>query len=196
MKKIIFTLITIALLAFSKDAICGPIIFANCPDFNGSPGYGCIDTQDQLGFVDLTPFDIILRLSSELAGTDFYVYYVATDASHNVLVEKGSFVNYLYENSFIYRHYVKLAPGTQSYNFGVYLYSESGQFLKSFSPGGFNICQSNNKLSSADYEEVKNISNENFDFQSFSIQDNLDEYKVYPNPIEKDFTVEYEVTQT
>jgi len=196
MKQIIFTLITIALLAISESANCGVIILGNCPGFDQAQN--CMQLQ---GNGTAAIKIIVDPYQLNLQNTD---WYVKVGAANGAWYEYHSF---LHEGGGVFSTwcYLPIHPNYNYYNFILHLYDENGYRRATWQPNnyvdggrGFNICKGNNRLSgdfNLNLENAKNNMNENLNFQSYSNVNTFDRYAIHPNPIVKDFTIEYEAIQ-
>lgn len=168
MKNLIFTLLVMACMAFSKDAVCGPIVTANCLDW--MPNQQCLQPK-----ADGTTDVVIVVDFSTIPWWEDYNWFVYFSPSPPAAVK------YFYKNDahekvgkkYTFNHSFPLGNYASS-SFFVSLQTPR-YFLSRVNPGpyypGFDLCRNTNKLSSPN---------------------SLIDSKIYPNPIVKEFTVEYQ----
>jgi len=215
MKQITIFLLVIAFNIFIKNAISGPIVDSNCPEFNGT----CIETDDRY-----TPIDITVDFSGypELENTDWSVHFTTniTDDGTFQLLNLESIGSGIYT----FTHNLYMPPGDNQIGFAVYLMSENNvtewdsetpffdicgeiKFATQINGGLINIDQTNfgqiyapinPRLSNPLNQDLvyvgKNF-NSNFD-SSLNFNQNLATFnRIYPNPIKTYFTIEYYAIQ-
>lgn len=190
MKQIFITSIIVAFMAMSNDALCRDILIANCPGM----GPTCMQLEP-----DGTA-EIKIIVDPYAVNIQNTYWSVGLGTSENTWTSFQYPQDFVHEGGGIFSStYYMPVNNNSSYNFILNLKDDKHNVRASWRPAkgrGFQVCQGNNRQS-ADYnlnlEAEKNILNEDLNFQS-SI-DNFDKYKVFPNPIEKDFTVEYRAKQ-
>jgi len=178
MKKIFITTFIIAFIfAINQNATCQTIIGGNCIDMSVDVNGPCLQPrQSGNDLVTVVKVTVDLYYYNYLVNTNWYVNFYEVDGKITKLVKS----EFYHEGShkFVAWHTIKLTPGPGaiSHNFVINFLTANGATLSSFQPtGGFHYCQNNNRLLNSNFE--------------------LDDYKIFPNPIVEDFTVEYNAIQ-
>lgn len=190
MKQIFITSIIVAFMAMSQNAFSGRIIEANCPGM----GPTCMQLEPN------GTAEIKILVNPYLVNIQNTYWSVGLGTSENTWTSFQYPQDFVHEGGGIFSStYFMPVNNNSSYNFILNLKDDKHNVKASWRPAGgrgFQVCQGNNRQSAdlnLNLGTEKNISNE--DLNSQSSIDNFDKYAVYPNPIEKDFTVAYQALQ-
>lgn len=197
MKQVIFTTFLIAYIAISQNAFSQAGIIGNCPHYD--PVTQCLTPYDATPFEGQTATKIEVSFQKigknpTIENTNWYVWFLSSDGQQ-VLIPKSDFVKelgvYKYKNNYNASWFwFPLPPNATSFSFTMYLMKQNGTVAKSFY-APFQICQGNNRLSSPDLQGTKNNSSISIE----SLENVTEDFKIYPNPVISDFTVEYQSIQ-
>jgi len=183
MKQIFITTLLIAFLAVSKNAFSiGAIVASNCHHITDE---GCLTTVPyQGGTTTSIKIDVDFSQDRDAYFTDWWVNFRENNGTNptDFRYERGQFYH-LGGYKFRAWHHIKLPPEAHSCGFITILNDENNNPIDVDKPGGisFHICEGYYKQSNS------NLSNHS--------AGSFDEYKVYPNPIENDFSVEFRAKQ-
>lgn len=183
-------------MAISENAICGnKILITNCRDYNTDKK--CL-TRYANSNTEIAIYVDFADVPNNEESKNWYVRFNPSPTATATIIPKASF-GYDYDSlRYVFHHQFPLDPNVGSSAFTVNLWSADNTWNIARENLFFYICTGNNRLSNtqtSNSEEVKNNSDENFDFHSLSNQNNFDGYQIYPNPIEQDFTVDYQAIQ-
>jgi len=197
MKQIIFTALTLLVfVAINQNAFCQKIVDGNCPDYDGT----CLHTYDGKTYMhielSLAPFYESLFLND-----DWYVEFITEDETKTISknrfkrfnVSNGYFGGYEC-NDFRFRIFPKGASNSNSITLNV---RASDGFLWTTFYASFVICENVGPRPPESTTPSYKTANQDSNYDKFS---NLNitmanNFKIYPNPIVSDFTIEYPVNQ-
>lgn len=183
MKNLIFALLVMACIAFSKDVkaadCCGELVVSNCRDFDKNEG--CLNRPSN--GVSWILMKVDTKHMPEIEFTNWKVVLTYNDGTNDNYVTryKHQFGYIPEEEVYALWAWIYIPYGAPNCTFAIHLHDEDGYLLHTHLPAylydvGFPICGGNYKLSN-------------------SMNENFDEYKIYPNPVVRDFTVEYQAIQ-
>jgi len=195
MKQIVFTVLILALVAISNNAMSYAIVGANCPHFNMSQN--CLEPANGETWIRIK---VNFPPNSNIENTNWSIDFSVSDPSQYEKIHKNEFVNYG-GGEYLLRNMYRFPIPTdaQSYVFALFLKAENNGLLVT-EEFPFNICGGNNPYRlenpfSNNLPGTKNYLDGNFKLDSNLNQTVLDDFKVYPNPIISDFTIEYQTNQ-
>lgn len=179
MKQILIILLLITLATFSKSEHIGPIVTSNCLELVGT----CIVSHDNLTDIKLT---VDLGNSPELVNTNWSVHF----STHNSY--KRLYKNYfssIGSDKYTFTHRTTL-PQNNRLAFSVY-FMKQGNILAFTDENYIDICRTNTSSNKQIAPSLSNSLNKDLGVRENSIFD----YKIYPNPINSYFTIEYHAIQ-
>lgn len=199
MKQILITAFILStLIAFNQNAICQTIILANCPFVDDDQK--CLRTYNgeaQIGItVNFSVRDQIYE------NTDWFIELTTNVADQDpIKITKDNFthqagVGYVFDSSVEEFTFPIIPDGANWFVFALHLMTENYVLLET-SVTTFKVCQNNNNRLSNPYNiYASNLENESDDYKYSNLNiKNLDDFKIYPNPIVSDFIFEYQVNQ-
>jgi len=197
MKQIIFTMLLIACFAISQNAFgIGALITGNCPQMYEEEN--CLITNTGIVRVGITVkfSEVKNKNTPGLEDTNWSVAFAPSDPSQYTILPKSDFAywgngTYVYSNHPYPYHTFTVDLNIQMHTFAMYLMAENNAYVidSTGPPGGqFQICQGDNRLSSPSLTGTKINSQIGIE----NLEDPKEDFKVYPNPVESDFTIEYQ----
>lgn len=177
MKQIFITSIIVAFMAMSQNAFSGVrIIGANCYHLTDE---GCLTTAPYQGGV-ATSIEILVDLSKDpnFRSTNWWVNFRENNGTNpaDFTYVKSQF-RHIGGYKYTTWHHMKIPQGTHGCGFITILNDENNNPVADNGGISFPICSGYYKQSNPNLAE------------------NFDEFKVYPNPIENDFSVEFQAKQ-
>jgi len=194
MKQIILTTLTLfAFMTVSQNAFCQMIIMANCPYYDGT----CLHTFDGKSNIHIE-LSYASFWESFFLNDDWYVEFITEDETKIINKDRFNLSNGSlgYKcNDFRYRIFPN---GASNSNYITLNLRTSGGFLFKTFNALFVICENDGPIPPEStpipsYKRANQDSNyDKFSNMNITMANN---FKIYPNPIVSDFTIEYPVDQ-